>query len=119
MLLCKGMGEGWLCGCAKCKGAPKKTSGRSPSWSAPLRATSSISLKASRVPFCNSNKIQEHSGDRTVGIALGRERFTSTLEGKRHRAKGLWKTLARDFFLNVLYHTFWSNIVLYWSSFPA
>ena len=67
--------------CIKCKGAPKKTSGRSPSWSAPLRATSSIYLRASGMPFCKLNKIQEYTGRRVVGIALGRERFTGVEEG--------------------------------------
>jgi hypothetical protein len=66
--------------CIECKGTPKKTSGRSPSWSAPLRATSSVLLKAPGVPFRNPNKIQGPTGARIVGIALGRERFTSSLE---------------------------------------
>ena len=97
----------------KCKGAPKKTSGRSPSWSAPLRATSSISLKAPGVPFCNSNKIQEHSGDRTVGIALGRERFTSTSEGNRHKGQRVVENAKLAiFFWRFSILTLWSNVVL-------
>src|SRR6202035_739722 len=76
-------------GGGKCKGAPKKTSGRSSSWSAPLRATSSDVTNAHRVPFRKSLKTQKVSSDDVVGIALGWERFTPdarSAPGTRQRA---------------------------------
>ena len=59
------------------QGAPKKTSGRSPSWSAPLRATSSGSRISTWRALCNLLKIQARPATSFVGIALSRERFTS------------------------------------------
>src|ERR1700688_1355034 len=64
-------------GGGKCKGAPKKTSGRSSSWSAPLRATSSGSTKAHDVPFCKLFKLGLYGCTGCVGIALEGARFTS------------------------------------------
>jgi hypothetical protein len=59
------------------QGAPKKTSGRSPSWSAPLRATSSGTRISTWRAVCNLLKIQARPASYFVGIALSRERFTS------------------------------------------
>src|ERR1700722_8563746 len=68
---------GFADGGGKCKGAPKKTSGRSSSWSAPLRATSSDFTRAHDVPFCKLLKLGLYGCGGRVGIALEGERFTS------------------------------------------
>jgi hypothetical protein len=41
------------------QGAPKKTSGRSRPWNAPLRATSSVVTKASGVPSLTHSKYRQ------------------------------------------------------------
>jgi hypothetical protein len=53
------MGEGWRWRYTKMQGAPKKTSGRSHPWNAPLRATSSGSTKASGMPYLTHSKYRK------------------------------------------------------------
>ena len=83
----------------KCKGAPKKTSGRSPSWSAPLRATSSGICYANSLPFSNLLKIGRYLRRSPVGNALGRERFTPGRKTSPLRTRRLWKKNRRDYFV--------------------
>jgi len=71
---------------------------RSSSWSAPLRATSSVLLKAPGMPFRKPNKIQGSTSTGIVGFALGRERFTPPFELVFSMAKGLWKTISGGIF---------------------
>ena len=59
------------------QGAPKRTSGRSHPWSAPLRATSSVLDISTRLAILKLLKMQGRSFLRFVGIALRLERFTS------------------------------------------
>jgi|HubBroStandDraft_6_1064221.scaffolds.fasta_scaffold40720_3 hypothetical protein len=80
------------------QGAPKKTSGRSPSWSAPLRATSSGTRISIWRAVCNLIKIQARPAPSFVGIALSRERFTSGVGRQALKGpKGLWKVQMPEF----------------------
>jgi hypothetical protein len=58
------------------QGAPKRTSGRSHPWSAPLRATSSVSYISTWLAILKLHKMQGRRFVRFVGIALRLERFT-------------------------------------------
>ena len=58
------------------QGAPKRTSGRSHPWSAPLRATSSVLYISTWLATLKLLKMQGCSFVRFVGIALRLERFT-------------------------------------------
>ena len=59
------------------QGAPKRTSGRSHPWSAPLRATSSVSYISTWCAILKLHKMHGCRIVRFVGIALRLERFTS------------------------------------------
>src|ERR1700693_6574215 len=61
------------------QGAPKRTSGRSHPWSAPLRATSSVLCISTWRAVPNLLKMQDRRFVRFVGIALPLERFTIAL----------------------------------------
>src|SRR6202021_917438 len=61
------------------QGAPKRTSGRSHPWSAPLRATSSVLCVSTWRAVPKLLKMQDRRFVRFVGIALPPERFTIAL----------------------------------------
>jgi hypothetical protein len=81
------------------QGATKRTSGRSHSWCAPLRATSSGLSKAPGLPFRKLLKTQVVTFARLVGIARPRERFTS----ERNAEQRPGRTLVENRFVNRFY----------------
>ena len=69
------------------QGAPKKTSGRSPSWNAPLRATSSTLSVSTWCAVSKLHKTQMRHTKEFVVIALMRERFTSGRRSKQRTGR--------------------------------
>jgi hypothetical protein len=82
------------------QGAPKKTSGRSHPWNAPLRATSSGICISTRRAVRKLLKTQAWDFGGVVGIALRRERFTSARDARNKWAERLVESRPPNFISN-------------------